>query len=157
MTATHQDGTEGPVTLREITEETVGRICKLKVAPPQERFVAPNAFSLAQALFSKIAWYRAIYAGDTPVGFVMLEDQPEKPEYYLWRFMIAAEYQGKGYGRQAIEAIIAHVRTRPGAKELLLSYIPGEGGPRDFYARLGFEETGQIVDGETVMRRSLYP
>jgi diamine N-acetyltransferase len=148
---------QAEVSLREITEDTVVAICKLKVSPAQESFVAPNAVSIAQAYFSKEAWFRAIYAGDTPVGFVMLYDDPDKPEYFLWRFMIDERYQGRGYARKALELLIAHVRTRPNAKELLLSYAPGEGSPRDFYRKLGFEETGEEQEGERVMRLVLEP
>ena len=117
--------------------------------------MADNAVSIAQAHFSPIAWFRAIYAGETPVGFLMLADEPEKPCYYLWRLMIGAEQQGKGYGRQAVLRLIDHVRTRPGATELLLSYVPGEGCPRDFYRKLGFVETGELDEGEVVMRLTL--
>jgi len=61
--------------LRPITAGTVRQIIKLAVAPGQERFVASNAVSLAEALFAPEAWYRAIYAGDEPAGFVMLFDE----------------------------------------------------------------------------------
>lgn len=60
------------------------------------RFAASNAVSLAQALSHGEAWYRAIYAGETPVGFVMLEVWPERAEYGIWRFMIGAAHQGQG-------------------------------------------------------------
>lgn len=46
------------VTLREITSETVIPVIKLAVAERQKNFVATNAVSLAQALFSDAAWYR---------------------------------------------------------------------------------------------------
>jgi diamine N-acetyltransferase len=140
------------VSLREITRETVESIIDLEVAPKQENFVASNAQSLAEALFSPEAWYRAIYADETPVGFVMLSVKPEVPRYFLWRFMIGAEYQGKGYGKRALELVIEHVRTLPGAKEFLLSYMPGKGNPGKFYQKLGFEETGEMDDDEIVMR-----
>jgi diamine N-acetyltransferase len=140
------------ISLREITEETLVSILKLKVAPEQEQFVASNAVSIAQAHFSKHAWFRAIYADETPVGFVMLHDEPAKPEYYLWRYMIDARYQRLGFGRQALQLIIDHVKTRPNATELLLSYVPQEGGPQPFYERLGFTHTGRIVDDEVEMR-----
>ena len=52
------------VTLREITSETVRAVTKLAVHPSQVGFVASNAVSLAEALFSSEAWYRAIYADD---------------------------------------------------------------------------------------------
>ena len=143
------------VSLREITAETVRTVCALTVAPDQRHFVATNAESIAEAYFSPHAWFRAVYADDTPVGLVMLSDDPEKPEYFLWRFMISAEHQGRGYGRRALELLIEHVRGRPGARELLLSYVPGRGSPEDFYRSLGFEPTGEVEDGEVVMRLGL--
>jgi diamine N-acetyltransferase len=143
------------VSLREVTAETVRRICALRVAPDQEQFVAPNAISFAEALFHPTAWFRAIYVGEEPVGFVMLDDDAGKPEYYLWRLMIATGEQGKGYGHRAVELVLDYVRTRPGATELRVSWVPGEGGPEDFYRRLGFEPTGEIDDGEVVARLRL--
>ena len=143
------------VSLREITADTLGAILKLKVKPGQERFVADNATSIAQAHFEPKAWFRAIYADETPVGFVMLFDDPDAPEYYLWRYMIDGRYQGMGFGRQALELFIDHVRSRPGATELLTSYVPGDGSPAPFYAGLGFVETGKVDDGENVIRLPL--
>jgi diamine N-acetyltransferase len=78
--------------------------------------VASNAESIAEAYFSKEAWFRAVYADETPVGFVMLHDDPREHRYYLWRFMIAGGHQGKGYGRRAMELLIEHVKTRSGAE-----------------------------------------
>ena len=142
--------------LREITRENLGEVLKLKVHPSQAGFVATNAVSIAQAHFyPEVAWFRAVYAGDTPVGFVMLEDEPAKPRYYLWRFMIDAAQQGKGYGRRALELVCEHVRSRPGGTVLYLSCVPGEGGPGPFYEKLGFRYTGEEDDGELVMRREL--
>ncbi len=149
-----EDAADAPVTLREVTKETVQAVCELKVKQLQENYVADNAFSIAQAHFSEEAWFRAIYAGDTPVGFVMLHDDPAKGEYYLWRFMVDARYQGQGYGKRALERLIKYVRTRPNAKELRLSYVPGEHSSPEFYRKLGFVETGEKHDGEVEMRLS---
>jgi len=143
------------VTFREITADTVRDICKLAVREDQQQFVAPNSVSIAQAHFSEHAWFRAIYADEAPVGFVMLEDQPEKPEYYLWRFMIDIRYQRMGFGRRAIQLLIEHVKTRPGAVELLTSIHQAEGSPQGFYENLGFELTGEIEESEAMMRLRL--
>jgi diamine N-acetyltransferase len=148
---------EAAVTLREVTAETVRAVCALEVAPEQRGFVAPNAISIAQAHFEPKAWFRAVYAGDEPVGFAMLYEDVEKEEYFLWRFMIAAGHQGKGYGRRALDLVVAHVRSLPGASELLTSYVPGAAGPRDFYLRYGFVETGEVDEGEHVTRLELEP
>ena len=90
------------VSLRAITAETVRQITNLSVSPEQQRFVASNAVSLAQALFSPDAWYRAIYADDSPAGFVMVYDEslraspPVNPQVGLWRFMVDTQFQGQG-------------------------------------------------------------
>jgi diamine N-acetyltransferase len=138
-------GPYGPVSLREITEESVTDICRLSdtLSEPRKYFVTPNAISIAQGTYSRYAWFRAIYAGEAPVGFLMLYDDPDEPEYFLWRFMIAEPYHGRGFGRQAIGLLAEHVKTRPGAKELLVSCGQGEGSPEGFYQRLGFKPNGR--------------
>lgn len=148
-------GRNAKVTLREITGETVRTICRLKVSDHQKGFVAENAVSIAEAYFQPKAWFRAIYADETPVGFVMLYDSPEEAEYYLWRYMIDGRFQGCDYGRQALEQVIDYVRTRPGADALLTSCVPGEGSPMGFYRKLGFEETGVVHGEEKEMKLAL--
>ena len=145
------------VTLREITQDTVRAVCKLAVRPDQNSFVAPNAVSLAEALFSDEAWYRAIYADDDLAGFLMLADEtlrpnpPEKPSIGLWRLMIDGKHQHRGIGRDAMRLIIEHVRTRPNVERLLTSYVPGDGCPEPFYRSLGFVPTGEVDGGEVVL------
>lgn len=150
-------GREITVSLREVTAETVRDVCKLSdtLFENQKRMVAPNAVSIAQAHFEPKAWFRAIYAGDTPIGFVMLYDDPEKPSCYLWRFMIAGPHQKQGFGTQAMQLILDRARARPGVKEITLSYVPIDGNPEPFYRRMGFEPTGAVEEGEIVMRRAL--
>ncbi|BAZ40260.1 Spermine/spermidine acetyltransferase [Calothrix sp. NIES-4101] len=144
------------VTLREITKENWRDILRLKVAPHQEQFVASNAMSIAEAHFNpEVAWFRAIYAGDVAVGFLMLEDNVAQQEYFLWRFMIDEKYQGCGYGQKALELFFAHLKTRPGADAVETSCVPAEGGPCPFYEKMGFVYTGKEEDGELVMRREL--
>jgi diamine N-acetyltransferase len=155
-----------PVSLREITPQNVRIICLLDVADDQRGLVAPNALSIAQAYVHPVAWPRAIYAGEIPVGFAMLEDHalaPDAaPEHFegapyvgLWRFMIDARFQQHGFGKHALNLLIAHARTRPDAANMLLSFVPAEKNPEPFYRRFGFEPTGEIDDGEVVMRLRL--
>jgi len=144
-----------PVTLREITRENLTDVLRLQVAPDQKGLVADNGCSIAQGCFHDEAWFRAIYAGEAPVGFVMLSEEPDKPEYYVWRLMIGARHQRMGFGRRAMELVIERVRGRPNATELLLGVVPKDGSALDFYAGLGFEDTGRVDDGETVLRLAL--
>jgi diamine N-acetyltransferase len=150
-----------PVTLREITAETVIPVIRLSVGEAQKGFVAPNAVSLAQALFAPEAWYRAIYCCEAPAGFVMLEDEsllqppPARPAVGVWRFMIDARFQGRGIGRAALQQVIAHVRAKGLFERLELSYVPGPGCPEPFYLALGFRHTGRLDEGEVVLELPL--
>lgn len=151
---------DAQVSLREVTAETVRIICRLEVSEAQKGFVAPNAVSIAQAYFQPKAWFRAIYADETPVGFLMLYDNPDDPdgaEYYLWRYMIDARYQGLGFGKRAMDLLVEHVKSRPGARELTLSCHPGDDGPEPFYRKYGFARNGEWIGEEVVMRIDLFP
>jgi diamine N-acetyltransferase len=57
-------------------------------------------------------------------------------------------------GRSGRRQIIELVRA-DGATELLTSYVPGKGDPGAFYEGFGFEPTGEIDDGEIVLRLPL--
>ena len=153
----HFDNDDSEITLEEVTSGTVLGIIMLSetLSVPKRFFVAPNANSLAQAHFSDNAWFRAIYAGRAPIGFVMLSVNEEEAKYMVWRLMIGEPYHGRGYGRKAMEAIKAHVRTLPNATELELSYGQGPGSPEGFYRKLGFEPTGKVEWGEVYARIDL--
>lgn len=145
---------EPTVSLREITKANLFDILRLKVAPHQEQFVASNAVSLAEAHFeARLPWYRGIYAGDTPVGFLMLEYDEEHDSHNLWRFMIEAQHQGRGYGKEALELLFAHVKTLPGTGEIYVHCMSGEGGPGPFYEGMGFVCTDEEEGGGVWMRR----
>ena len=148
---------DAKVTLRQVSAVTVRTICQLSVADSQKHFVTPNAISIAEAHFRKEAWFRAIYANETPVGFVMLYEVPKHGSYAVWRFMIDARYQGRGYGRKAMELVINRIRNRPNAKALILHVVRGKGSPEGFYRKFGFELTGRIEpeSGQHEMRLDL--
>lgn len=151
------------VSLREITADTVRAINRLNVTPEQQGQVARNSESLAQALFTPEAWYRAIYADDEPVGFVMLHDEslrappPAHPQAYLWRFMIDARFQRRGIGAAALQQVITHVRAKGVFASLTMSYVPGPASPEAFYLRAGFRHTGTVDEGEVVLELPLAP
>jgi diamine N-acetyltransferase len=115
--------------------------------------VADNALSIAQAHFSENVWMRAIYADQTPVGFIMLHlgsdwaDGIDCPGVFLWRLMISRPYQGLGYGKNAIGKLVDHLQAL-GIPELYTSFTAGEGGPGEFYRKLGFVPTGDYYGDE---------
>lgn len=143
------------VSLREVTADTVRTICRLEVSEEQKNFVASNAVSIAQAYFEPKAWFRAIYADETPVGFMMLYDDPDEPEYFLWRYMIDRRFQKMGFGRRGLDLLVEYVRNRPAAHELRVSCHPGEDGPEPFYRKYGFALTGRMLEEEAEMKMEI--
>jgi len=135
------------------------------VSQSQERFVGTVAGALQDAveLPAGKPWYRAVYANDEPVGFVMLSwDVPPQPPWligpwFLWKLLVDERYQGRGYGRDAVRLLAEIVRAN-GATELLTSCIRDADGPEAFYRRLGFVPTGAFDDkGEVILSLALEP
>jgi diamine N-acetyltransferase len=144
----------GQLRLAEIRPDNVRAACQVAVAPEQEKFVAPVVFSLAEAYAQPdVAWPRLVYDGDEAVGFVMGGFDPDSPvpvfRCGVWRLNIAAGKQGRGYGRFAVEGVFAEARRR-GQRRATVLWVPGPGGPGDFYLKLGFRPTGEEIDGQVV-------
>ena len=154
------------IELRKIDGENWEEIAELEVHEEQKDFVAPNMYSLAESYVELLEWdippmTFAVYSDDTPVGFVKIEYEADgddetydAPHYWMSRFMIDKNHQGKGYGKQAMEKVVELVRTLPQgqADAMCLSYEPKNDFVRDFYKTFGFVETGQMFYGETVAK-----
>lgn len=143
------------ITLRPLDRTNWGAVMAMEVHPQQAGFVAPNVRSLAQAYAEPEDRPLAIYADDTPVGLLVYEAVHTPGVYSLFRFMIGDVYQGKGYGRAALQAFIAHARNDPTAHAIELSYVPGNEHAARLYAAAGFVATGEEYEGEIVMRLTL--
>ncbi|WP_409072479.1 GNAT family N-acetyltransferase [Methylibium sp. T29-B] len=74
----------------------------------------------------------------------LLDTDGRRSEISLWRFMIDQRFQKLGYGRRALELVLAHARSRPGITSIQTSYVVGPHGPRDFYLASGFRHTDQV-------------
>ena len=55
----------------------------------------------------------------------------------------------------ALALLLAEVAGRPDAREIALSFVPENTAARALYLAAGFRETGEVEDGEIVMRRPL--
>ncbi|GIF98219.1 GNAT family N-acetyltransferase [Catellatospora citrea] len=142
--------------LEQITPDNYAAALELSVRPDQQDLVAPVVKSLAEAyVFADMAWPRLIYDGDRLVGFVMAfldyawAGDPADLRSGLWRLNIAADAQGNGYGRFAVEAVSGEIRARGGA-HTYVTWAPRAGGPEEFYLKLGFRTTGEQSGGQTV-------
>jgi catechol 2,3-dioxygenase-like lactoylglutathione lyase family enzyme/GNAT superfamily N-acetyltransferase len=148
------------LTLRPVTSENLRAVVSLSetLTESQARCLASNEFSVAQAHVSETAWMRAIYLGDEPIGFVMVDldedDVPEedRPAVGLWRFMIGRPWQRRGYGTQVLNQLVSHFAGR-GIRTLYTSVVLDEPeGPYAFYLKHGFTDTGKQDHGEQILR-----
>jgi diamine N-acetyltransferase len=145
-----------PVTLHEVTAENVRSVCELKLADGQERYVAPSSYTVAEAAYDPSSWLRAIYRGDALVGVLDLTTTDgDRSRPFLVRLLVDRDHQRRGVGRASIERLVDHLRSVPGTSALETSCVPGPGSPRDFYLRVGFQDTGRIEHGEQVLSYSL--
>jgi RimJ/RimL family protein N-acetyltransferase len=147
------------VRLVELTADSLPEVRRLQTHKSQERFVAPVAHSLGDALLPAVVvgrqlepWYRCVEADGETVGFVMLARSNEVHlEPYLWRLLIDRLHQRRGVGHRAIDLVVAQCRSW-GDRTLLVSWRQGKGSPEPMYRALGFVPTGEVVDGEIVAR-----
>lgn len=140
------------VLLREITPENFKECLELKVADDQVLFVAPNVKSIAQSKIYPTVTPFAVYDGDQLVGFVMFGLDIEDNRYCLVRLMIDEKCQGKGYGKAATLEVIEKMKQIEDCNEIYLSFVPENTGGERLYESVGFERTGEVSEGEIVMR-----
>lgn len=135
------------ITLRDITGDNYFQVLELKISPEQEaaKFVAPVVRSLADAWYYRdegITYPKAVYADEDLVGFIMYELDTEEQQVFIWRFLIDQRYQGKGYGRQTIEAVVEMAKEQAQITKVVADYVDGNEPMKKILLDLGFEETG---------------
>lgn len=145
------------ITTRPVTQENWRIALALDVLPEQRDFTPTVAVSLAKAYIQPDdAVYDpvAVYAGKTMVGFYSFIYIPGDLRFvYLGGFLIDQAYQGRGYGRAALVDFLETVqRNYPQCGEVLLTVHPQNGVAQGLYQSVGFVKTGDVIDGEEVMR-----
>jgi diamine N-acetyltransferase len=149
----------GPVTLRPATEENRAALEALRTAPGQEAFInsVAEAFAEADDEPDGRAIPFGLYDGEELIGFVMISDEVGNPSYvahYLWKLLVDAEQQRKGYGKAALELVAEYFRSR-GVDTMWTSAGEGDGSPIPFYERYGFVRQGRTSWGEVMLRLHL--
>lgn len=126
-------------------------VAALRVAPHQQDFVASNTASLQQADEQAFCTPLGIHADGELVGFAMYALDPDDGNYWLYRLMIDARFQGRGYGTAALQAIIVLMRALPDCSSIVLGVEPVNVRAARLYRQAGFRERGDEIGGETVM------
>lgn len=151
---------------KKINRNNIGEILKLQVFDNQKSFVATNNISIIEAYIAitenNHVFTFGIYKDDTPIGFLMIgfdvnsddEGAPKiaKGNYNIWRLMIDMKFQGKGFGKEAMDLALEFINTFPcgTAKYCWLSYESDNNVARQLYKAVGFVET-EVKDGEEIV------
>jgi len=128
--------------LRDVTPDNWRKINSLEVKEEQKGFVASNVTILARAFAyrnynSKVY---VVYNENNPIGLIMQRDYLEdnKVICILDQFMIDKNYQGKGFGREAMELWMSMIKNEGKYDSIMLCYIEGNILAERMYESLGF-------------------
>lgn len=127
------------------------RALALAPKPEQKHFVASNAYSLDQAAESDACVPLLIFANGEAVGFAMYALEPEDGHYWIYRMMVDARHQGKGYGMAAIKALTKLIFETTNCPLIALDVKPENVVARHLYESAGFVDAGYEIEGEPVM------
>lgn len=140
------------ITLEPVTIDNFETLMEMTLPPEQDRFIANNAFSIAQSRFYPEYQPRAIYCDGQPAGFPLYDTASgdEPGTYGIYRLMVEHSRQGRGIGRKALELLLAELRAQPDARRITICYHPDNTGARSLYLGCGFTEVGIDADGEMI-------
>ena len=120
------------ITLRPIDESNFIDCFNLQLGDGQDKFVSHPIRSLAQAYV-----YRD-------------QCQPFGEAYNIWHMMIDKAYQGRGYGKAAMQRVLSYIASKPfgNSNHVSLTCAPDNKAASGLYKRLGFNESGRSDEDE---------
>ena len=139
------------VVLKRIDESNFIDCFHLKLAVGQEKYVSNPIRSLAQAY----VYYRqctpfGIYAENKMVGYVMVIYDYDEDVYNIWHMMIDKDFQGNGYGKNALQKVFRYISSKPfgPSKTVLITCNPENKIAYRLYRQIVFIETGKSDEDE---------
>ncbi len=154
------------ITLQPITADNFVECIELTPTADQQArgYVAPNVLSLAQAYVERWWIPLAVYADRTMIGFVLYGrwpaggfaafwgDKPKPGIDYILRMMIDRRYQGRGYGKATLTALIERIKMQADCLAIELDYDGENTAAARLYTGCGFQPIKENEDGEILAR-----
>ncbi len=153
------------VTSSLLSKEEWEVILNLSTSSDQHSFIETSQECLDDARTNAygMKWdFYGIYLETTLIGFAMHGRQTFRllPFSMVWldRFMIDKKYQGKGYGKLAMQSILPKMRSGYRCKNVFLSVFEGNIAAISLYEKLGFRKTlFKEPSGERIMVQKSMP
>ena len=145
------------IELKQVDQNNWKACIKLSLLPEQEGNLAPNAYTIAKSKFAPHYHIRAIYNDSEVIGMLSYcyEDDPiDKELYWLFRFMIDKNHQGKGYASTVLELVRKEVLLLD-CKRIQTMCKPSNIAASHVYQKFGFKEIGKLDDGDIHFEMSL--
>ena len=140
------------VELRPVDRDNLNKVVKLKVEDGDNKFVAPNMYSIAEAYVEPDTKPTAIYFKGVPVGFILYGQFAEdNGDYWVGRLMVDKDFRGIGIGKRGMELALEDMRA-DGADSVYVSLVPDNDYARELYLKLGFIDTKTQMEGEDVFK-----
>lgn len=129
----------------------------LAVREDQRRHVAavPTILARAYAYREQNAVALHIALDGEPIGMLLYHDWAEGACYVLSQFFIDQRWQGKGYGYAAMQLLLDELRRDGRFRKVDLCYCEGDEAAMRLYEKCGFVHTGEVDEGEVIMRLTL--
>ena len=141
-----------PISIARLTHDTREACLALQVLPEQAAYLPDVRSSLELAAkYPKSIPLAISHSGHGVVGFALVGVDDATGLWKLFRLLIHAPHQGRGYGKLAVAAILTMLRTEQAATEVLVTYQEQNRAASRLYAQLGFSEYGK--DGTKVLAR----
>jgi diamine N-acetyltransferase len=139
------------IVLEPIVRSNFHELFRMELLPEQHTFVTPPRWTLARVYVRLFGDHfehlpHLIRVGDEIVGYTTTACDPDSADnYWIDDIMIAAEHQGKGYGRAAVTEVIKMIVARyPKCRGVQLTCFRTNTKAAALYTSLGFEQTGGV-------------
>lgn len=139
------------ISLRPIDESNFIDCFNLQLGDGQDKFVSHPIRSLAQAyVYRDQCQPFGVYANDTMIGYVMVIYDYDEEAYNIWHMMIDKAYQGRGYGKAAMQQALSYIASKPfgSSNHVSLTCAPDNKAAYGLYKGLGFTESGRSDEDE---------
>lgn len=160
MTLKHTTKLENYNNLRfeVVNQKNISQIERLEVFPEQKRWIETVSECMKEAEELNLWRPVGIYDDDLLIGFAMYGYFTESFPGQLWldRLLIDKKYQGKGYGKQAVLALLERMHAEYSSDKVYLSVYESNLNAIRLYQEIGFSFNGKFdTKGELIMEYNL--
>lgn len=147
------------ISIHDVTQENVQEILNLRVGEAQQNFIETTQQCLDEA--NECANFKPVglYADNCLIGFAMygyFTDGEENGRVWLDRFLIDAKYQGFGYGKTMLNAMIQKLVDEYSCNDIYLSVYEDNKAAIRLYEKFDFHFNGESDENnEKIMVKNL--